>query len=480
MRSLLLLFAICAAAGQDVQIPPDLFAVTLAVTDEASQPIPGAEVSLEEKVLGYTDSDGKYFLPRTDLVLGPHDLHFLGRHVFGLRILASGFAEGTATVAVSDSGDVLTKNLSLQLHHAPKGEPQPVRQRFGGNFGRFSGGQGITSQRRNNTNVIRVYYATDRASTGQPEASKYFSGDRSRPAALSRGYCDVSIPIDHQLGSLEGPSMLRLDFYPDPERHIIASNPVPLERLAYYQAISQSLQKFPGAELLVFIHGYNVGFESAVRRTAQIAYDLHLPIIPVAYSWPSQNRTLAYLADEDTAEWSAYHLRDFLDELSANTGGAKIHVVAHSMGARVLTSALKEIAAAERGHEAGGIRFGQIVLAAPDLSSDTLVEFAKRATGLSSRFTVYASEKDDALILSHVLHSSWRAGQVAGLVTPGVDTIDATSVSTDLIGHNYFGANNSIISDAKKLIEFGWPPPQRNLVPVITAAFTYWVIPAPK
>jgi esterase/lipase superfamily enzyme len=480
MRSLLLLLVICAAAAQDVQIPPGLFALTLNVTDEAGQPIAGAEVSLDTKVLGYTDSDGKYFLPRADLVLGPHDIHFLSRHVLSLRVLATGFEEGTTAVAVSDSGDVLTNSLSVQLHHAPSGEPPPAHKNFGGSFGRFSGGQGITSRNRSNTNVIRVYYATDRADTGRSEAAKRFSGDRSRPATLSRGYCDVSIPIDHRLGSLEGPSFLRLEFYPDPERHIVASNPVPLDRLAYYQAIAQSLQKFPGAELLVFVHGYNVGFESAVRRTAQIAYDLHLPIIPIAYSWPSQNRTLAYLADEDTAEWSAYHLRDFLDELSANTGAVKIHLVAHSMGARVLTSALKEIAASERGLEPVGIRFGQIVLAAPDLASDTLVEFAKRATGLSSRFTVYASEKDDALLLSHLLHSSWRAGQVAGLVTSGVDTIDATSVSTDLIGHNYFGANTSIISDAKKLIEFGWPPPQRNLVPVVTAALTYWVIPAAR
>jgi esterase/lipase superfamily enzyme len=140
---------------------------------------------------------------------------------------------------------------------------------------------------------------------------------------------------------------------------------------------------------------------------------------------------------------------------------------------------LKEIAASEHAG-ASGRRFGQLVLAAPDLSSDTLVEFAKRAIGLSNRFTVYASEKDDALLLSHLLHSSWRAGQVAGLVTPGVDTIDATSVSTDLLGHNYFGANNSIITDAKKLIEFGWPPPQRDLIPVVRAALTYWVIPAAK
>lgn len=347
-----------------------------------------------------------------------------------------------------------------------------------GNFGSFAAH--AATQRRSNANIIRVYYATDRSDTGLPEASKRFSGERSRPATLSRGYCDVSIPIDHRVGSLEGPSLLRLEFYPDPERHITASNPVPLDRLAYYQTISAALKQFPAAEIFVYIHGYNVGFEAALRRTAQIAYDLHLPIVPIAYSWPSQNRTLAYMEDEDTAEWSAYHLRDFLDKLSANTGAVKINLIAHSMGSRVLISALNGLEASDHRDAANEPRFSQIVLAAPDLASDTLVEFAKHATGLGSRFTVYASEKDDALLLSHLLHSSWRAGQVAGLMAAGVDTIDATSVSTDLLGHNYFGANNSIITDAKKLIEFGWPPPQRNLIPVVRAAFTYWVIPAAK
>jgi Carboxypeptidase regulatory-like domain len=182
MRSLLLLFAICAAAAVDVQVPQDLFALTLTVTDEASQPIADAEVSLETKVVGYTDAEGKYFLPRADIAPGPYHIH----------VVAAGFQKGTAALKVSDSGDVLPKALSFQLHRAPREAP------------------------------------------------------------------------------------------------------------------------------------------------------------------------------------------------------------------------------------------------------------------------------------------------IVGLVTPGVDTIDATAVSTDLIGHNYFGANNSIITDAKKLIEFGWPPPQRNLIPVVRATLTYWVIPGPK
>jgi esterase/lipase superfamily enzyme len=36
-------------------------------------------------------------------------------------------------------------------------------------------------------------------------------------------------------------------------------------------------------EALVFVHGYNVNFNDAVRRAAQIAYDLEFAGIPMVY-----------------------------------------------------------------------------------------------------------------------------------------------------------------------------------------------------
>ena len=41
-------------------------------------------------------------------------------------------------------------------------------------------------------------------------------------------------------------------------------------------------------EAFVFIHGYNVAFDDAIYRTAQIAYDLSFDGPPILYSWPSR------------------------------------------------------------------------------------------------------------------------------------------------------------------------------------------------
>jgi esterase/lipase superfamily enzyme len=37
----------------------------------------------------------------------------------------------------------------------------------------------------------------------------------------------------------------------------------------------------------VFIHGYNVSFDAAVKLTAQLSRDMRFPGAPILYSWAS-------------------------------------------------------------------------------------------------------------------------------------------------------------------------------------------------
>ena len=43
-------------------------------------------------------------------------------------------------------------------------------------------------------------------------------------------------------------------------------------------------------QLLVFVHGYNVDFDNAVRRAGQLAYDLNFDGPTFLFSWPSRQR----------------------------------------------------------------------------------------------------------------------------------------------------------------------------------------------
>ena len=58
---------------------------------------------------------------------------------------------------------------------------------------------------------------------------------------------------------------------------------------------------------------------------------------------PSQGSLLGYSVDETNAEWTIAHLKEFLLELSKESGATSINVVAHSMGNRPMAAAMQQI-----------------------------------------------------------------------------------------------------------------------------------------
>src|SRR5262245_31066233 len=107
---------------------------------------------------------------------------------------------------------------------------------------------------------------------------------------------------------------------------------------------------------LVFLHGFNVTFEDAAIRAAQIGFDLKVLGATAFFSWPSRGRVTAYPADEATIEASEPAIADFLVDFAANCGAEKVHLIAHSMGNRGLLRALQRIAGNVKTR--GKVKFG--------------------------------------------------------------------------------------------------------------------------
>ena len=84
---------------------------------------------------------------------------------------------------------------------------------------------------------------------------------------------------------------------------------------ASYRVRGGSLVDLGGKRVIIFVHGYNVTFEEAALRTAQVAYDIEFKGVPVIYSWPAQGNTLSYTVDQINAAWSRPHLVEFLQLL---------------------------------------------------------------------------------------------------------------------------------------------------------------------
>ena len=116
----------------------------------------------------------------------------------------------------------------------------------------------------------------------------------------------------------------------------------------------------------VYVHGYNVEFEQAVERLARLGLDFP-GLAPVLFSWPSNGTVKDYVTDLADADQSAKYFVDFLKTLAAKTDSSKIHVVAHSMGNRVLVKALNMIATDNELKPAEKLKLGHIVMIAADI-----------------------------------------------------------------------------------------------------------------
>jgi esterase/lipase superfamily enzyme len=322
--------------------------------------------------------------------------------------------------------------------------------------------------------TIPVFYGTDRA-RGDDTPTNYFRGERGAPAF---GIAEVSVPTrGRDLGELTGPSWWRFEFTADPAKHVILKTVGSLGRDAFVASLADSLVAADQRDALVFVHGFNVSFEDAARRAAQISVDLKFAGRTLLYSWASAADTKKYTVDESTIEWSRDHFEAFLQLALSEIGAREVHVIAHSMGNRALVNTLERIPSWQL--PAGAAKLGQVVFAAPDVDCDRFVQLAAKFKGSAARFTLYASSRDVALLASKFVHGYPRAGEAgeALLVVDGVDTIDASLVDTSLVGlrHSYFGDKRSILNDMFNLIAQQLAPDQRfDLQAAGDALRKYW------
>ncbi|MDV6031336.1 MAG: alpha/beta hydrolase [Phycisphaera sp. RhM] len=303
-----------------------------------------------------------------------------------------------------------------------------------------------------------------------------YNADRG---TLVKGIAEVTVPDTHQRGMVERPSLLRFEIREDQQEHIVLTSAVELSDSEFERRLAETVALSPSQDLLVFIHGYNVDFQSAIRRTAQIAVDLPFEGVPVCYSWPSQGTLLGYTVDENNAAWTQTHLKQFLLELAHQSGASSINVVAHSMGNRPTTGALVEIGWQQRQDDTEpSALFDRVVLAAPDVDADRFRrDLAPALTSIAEHVTLYASSDDQALIASKQVHGYPRAGESGAdiVVVPGVETIDVSGIDLSLLGHSYYGDAPSMLQDLYQLVRNRLPAPQRpQLVPRPLGALTYW------
>jgi esterase/lipase superfamily enzyme len=131
------------------------------------------------------------------------------------------------------------------------------------------------------------------------------------------------------------------------------------------------LAKSKNKEVVMFIHGYNNKFDDAQFTIAGLWHLLGRKGIALTYSWPAAHGGLfGYFIDRESGEYTIYHLKETLRLLFSIPEIERIHLIAHSRGTDVTTSALRELMIEERAK--GNVvskrfRIENLMLAAPDL-----------------------------------------------------------------------------------------------------------------
>jgi esterase/lipase superfamily enzyme len=327
--------------------------------------------------------------------------------------------------------------------------------------------------------VMRLFYATDRKSNPSNATTDYYGVEPDQKTKLHFGQAFVSIPRDHRMGELEGPSILRLEVRDDPAKHVVLQRIQEQDAPSFWRVSGERLKHSQNKEALVFIPGFNTTFSDAARRTAQIAYDLGFDGPVFLYSWPSQGRAdpLDYNKDVRNADLSASNLKEFLLEVATLSQATQINIIAHSMGNRVLTSALRDISLGQGSQKTK--LFNEVALMAPDVDANLFIQLASVIQPSVSRITLYASSRDKALLLSQLYAGYPRAGEGGAhiLIVPAVQSIDASTVDTSLLGfdHEYFADSKNILSDLFHLLRGEAPDSRTGLHRQNKEAGVYWI-----
>ncbi|WP_138482108.1 alpha/beta hydrolase [Dyadobacter bucti] len=321
--------------------------------------------------------------------------------------------------------------------------------------------------------LVDVFYATDRARKNKNKGLITYENGRGD---LVLGKCVVNVPGRRKKGEIPLPPWYLFGFFEDDNKHMLIKSVEELGAKDFFTGVQTKVAESPEKDAFVFLHGFNVSFHESILRTAQMAVDIGFRGASIVYSWPSIHKVSGYMADEATATgYSVDSVIQLIKDVRANTGAERVHLIAHSMGNRLLTEALKAMVLEGFTKE---YLFNQIILAAPDIDAEVFVKhIAPKIAGAGKQLTLYTSLHDNALWLSEKLHGGHLRLGTAGeqlAVCAGIDTIDASDKSIGLLGHGYFTESRALIDDIHHAIRFNHSPEERNLRKRISGKLLYW------
>lgn len=290
--------------------------------------------------------------------------------------------------------------------------------------------------------IQNLFVATSRLRS--ENAAEFFSGERAK--ALNLANVDVTIPPVHAVGKLEQP---RFNEREDVAKHFTIAKPLVFDHGVDFAAkLNDELaKKAPGnREILVFVHGYNTNFTSAVLRMAQFVHDTDFKGVPLLFTWASRGRAIDYVYDVNSALQARFYLVE-LAKMLTETNAESFSIVAHSMGNLVTLESMSLMV--KQGIRPRNAKLNRIILAAPDVDIDLFDEYLKDISPVQDRIVVLVSKDDRALKLSRRIAGGIdRVGATDPdiIAARGLEVIDLTRIDDrDNVNHTKFAQSPDIV-----------------------------------
>lgn len=362
----------------------------------------------------------------------------------------------------------------------------------------------------------QLFYITDRLPLQSPPSAITYQAKRSASMAFGA----ITVRFGHQLNwnelvelsnQSERPKAIDVSIEQTEEKTRFPETPlaftvvdgtptVVLSALQDYknarnsmkETLEKRLEQSPRQEVLLFVHGFNNDFELAGLALADLWHFTGRQTTPLFYSWPAASGGLfGYFTDRESGEFTLYHLKETLRLISSIESLEKIHIIAHSRGTDLITTALRELiietrARGEKPLET--LKVANLILAAPDLDFGVVRQrlIAEQFGPAIGQITVYMNRKDKALGLSQFMMSGLRFGKITSEdLEPterhifeqikNVNFINVEGVNS-FIGHAYYRKHPGVLSDIALILQTNARPgtPKR---PLKHESGNFWSLP---
>jgi esterase/lipase superfamily enzyme len=301
-----------------------------------------------------------------------------------------------------------------------------------GDVGSLSGGSAAAASK---PRPVQIFIASTR------KGEKGAAAQVASAAGVHYALATLTIPPGHRAGSIEKPMWGAANA----RDHIVVAGERELDPDEFRAELASHISGRIGVnrDVLVYVHGFNVGFDEALDRAAQIVADSRFGGVAVMFTWPTKREVFGYVSDKDSAMASRDALQTLLQDISATPGVGKVHVLAHSMGGWLAMEALRQASIAGDRDLDG--RLGEVMLASPDIDMDVFA--AQMAHIRPAKVTVFATANDRALSLSSAIAQSRKRvgaidpskpGDRQALEGLGAKVYDLSNVSDGFIDHGAY------------------------------------------